>query len=88
MSKAMKNWWRDAHKKDKEKLAKLAKTTVAQLGQIAGGHRQTSPVSAKRIEIATSVIANTTALPIVLRSDLCKACGDCEYAKRCEGAKK
>jgi hypothetical protein len=84
----MKNWWRTAHKKDKERLAKLSGTTVGQLGQLAGGHRSASPESARRIEIASAKIAAATTLPVVLRSDLCAACGACEYAKRCEGVKK
>ena len=88
MAKSMKHWWRDATKKDKEKLAKLAGHTVGQLGQLAGGHRQASPESARRIELGTVKIAHDTTLPIVLRSDLCSACGKCEYAKRCEGVAK
>lgn len=81
--KPMKSWWLRATKADKETLARLAKTSVGQLGQLAGNHRICGPAIARRIELGTVRIAQTKDLPVVLRSDLCPACGACEYAPKC-----
>lgn len=86
VQKPMKVWWLAASKKDKEALARIAQTSVAQLVQLAGGYRESgcSPVLARRIELATVRLAKTKELPVVLRSDLCPACAACEFAPKCE----
>lgn len=75
------DWWKAATPAHKARLAKLAGTSVGQLGQLAGGHRVSGPALARRIELGTRKMHG---LPIVLRSSLCPACFVCEYAKKCE----
>jgi len=75
----------------KQRLAKLARTTLGTLYQLAGGYRtkgkvHASPELARRIEIATGKFREEFPTPI-LRSELAPVCHHCEYAKRCEGRK-
>ena len=76
----MRRWWGKATPAQKRTLAKLAKTTVGTLHQLAGGYRtrgvvRASPELARRIEIASG--------GELRRVDLCPACRQCEFAKRC-----
>lgn len=78
----------------KQRLAKLARTTLGTLYQLAGGYRtkgkvHASPELARRIEIAThKMFRDTTNIPdYITRSELAPVCARCEYAKRCEGRK-
>lgn len=75
-------WMANATTKDKSKLARLARTTVGHLRQLAGGYRtkgrvRARPELARRIEIASVKMGER--FP---RETLCEACRRCEYVKR------
>ena len=76
-------WMSTATTRQKQRLARLAGTTVATLRQIAGGYRtngkpKTGPVMARRIERAGREM--WLDFP---REHLAKACRDCDLLKRC-----
>jgi len=86
----MQKWMDAATPKQREQLAKLAGTTLGTLRQIAGGYRtggklQVGPELARSLEIASRKVNRSTpeAMAILLRTDLCPACGRCEFAKKC-----
>lgn len=87
----LRKWWSAATPKQKRRLARLAKTTVGSLHQLAGSYRtngklSASPELARRIEISARKMAlmrGQPAMPQLLRVDLCPACRRCEFAKRC-----
>ena len=81
---AMRGWLSTASRAQAERVARLAKTTLATLRQIAGGYRtegeaRTTPEMARNIELATTKV--TPASP-VSRANLCPACARCEYFKK------
>jgi len=84
-------WWSAATPAQKRRLARLAKTTVGSLHQLAGSYRtkgvlHASPELARRIEIGAYKMARMPgqpAMPQLLRTELCPACGRCEFAQRC-----
>lgn len=83
-------WWSAATPAQKRRLARLAKTTVGSLHQLAGSYRtggvlHASPELARRIEIAADKIAGFSIdkLPMIRRVDLCPACRRCEFARKC-----
>lgn len=83
MSNALQQWMRGATAQEAQRLARLAKTTLGTLRQIAGGYRtdgkaSTTPDLARRIEIASAEVGPRT----VLREELCSACAKCDLAKR------
>ena len=82
----LKRWMTRSTPTERARLAKLSKTTEGNLYQIAGGYRtkgkvSTSPETARNIELAAAKL-HRDGLPLVLRQDLCQACGRCEYAKQ------
>lgn len=85
----MKRWLAVATPAQRKRLANLAKTTEGTLRQIAGGYRtrgklQAGPELARKLEIAsTKLLSESKGLPVLWRSDLCPACGACEFAKAC-----
>jgi hypothetical protein len=86
MPNVFKKWMSAATLAERVRLARLAKTTVGSLSQVAGGYRtlgrpSTGPELARRIEIASVRLARD-GLPSLKREDLCQACGKCEYAKK------
>lgn len=89
MSKnAMRKFMTAATPAEKEELARLADTSKGQLFQLVNGHRNCGPALAKRIEKgADRLRTRNPELPPLLRTDLCDACGACEYAKTCLAAK-
>lgn len=83
MKNAFQRWMSSATTKDKARLARLARTTVGSLRQLAGGYRtkgrvRATPEQARRIEIAGRRMG--VKFP---RQSLCPACNACEFAKRC-----
>ena len=86
MSNALKQWMQTTSAQTHARLARLAKTTVGTLRQIAGGYRNngkasTTPELARRIEKATITIENEAGPRRVLREELCSACARCDLAK-------
>lgn len=84
MPNALRQWLDQATKEQAEKLAKLAKTSLGTLRQIAGGYRtageaRTTPEMARNIELATLKMPGSLLLP---REKLCPACAQCEYLKQ------
>lgn len=87
----LKNWMATATPKEKEALAKGAKTTVGNLRQSAGSYRAHHMKAglARRVEIAAEKLRSKNPnLPVLNRTDLCADCAKCEYAKAAGGAKK
>lgn len=81
----LQKWMTKATPQEKVKLAIYSKISRGALQWIAGGYRSkgkldTSPVAARRIELAAQRI-HREGLPVLKREDLCIACGRCEYAK-------
>lgn len=73
-----------AKAEQRKALAKVAGTSVAHLYHLLSGHRKASAELAGRIEHAAATLRkDDRTLPAVKRSDICKACAECEYAKRC-----
>ena len=88
---ALKKWMAAATPKERTTLARLAKTSVGNLRQTAGGYRtqgklSTSPELARRLEIASEKVQRE-GLGLLSREDLCQACGRCEYAKMAKKAR-
>lgn len=86
---ALRAWMRAATPDERRLLAERAGTTVGQLNQLAGGHRQASAAAAGDIERVTTEMhkASKGRLPQVLRVDLCTACQMCQYASKCLGSR-
>lgn len=83
MSNALRVWLDQATKEQATKLAKLSKTTLATLRQIAGGYRtmgaaRTTPEMARNVELASAKLDPAN---IIKRGDLCPACAKCEFYK-------
>ena len=79
----MRQWLDTATKEQAEKMAKLAKTSLATLRQIAGGYRtagsaRTTPEAARNIELASAKVTPDHPIP---RGKLCPACAKCEFYK-------
>lgn len=86
---ALKNWMDRATPEQKKQLAAMANTTLGALRQAAGAWRtdgvpSLTPEFARRIELAAANIKDPE-LPKLRREQLCIACSNCEYAKKCNG---
>lgn len=70
-------------------LAKLAGTTIGNIRQLSGGYRtegqvRATPELARRLELASKdKRLRRPGLKPLRRVDLCPACGQCEFARRC-----
>lgn len=87
MTNPLSAWMRQATPARRERLARLARTTLGTLRQIAGSYRtkgkpSVTPKLAARIEHGVKRIGG----PEVRREELCPACASCEFAKRCRKA--
>jgi hypothetical protein len=73
-------WYKQATTKERNQLARKAKTTLGTLRHIAGGYRDTGVTAdlAARIDRASA-----GAIP---RESLCPACKACEFAKQCRSS--
>ncbi len=84
MSHKLLQWMNKATTEEREALANGADTTRAAIYQITSGKRQVGPAKARLFERAAAVLRRKNPeLPKLLRADLCPACAQCEYAKRC-----
>ena len=86
----LKAWMRIASPEEQKALASAAGTSRAYLYHLAndesGYGRYASPELARRLEIASvGINAMNPRLPRLLRTDLAKACRDCEFARKCLG---
>jgi len=87
MSAALKKFMDLATPAQQARLAELADTSRSYLYQLASGHRVASAEMAIAIEQATKTIRRgALKLPLVLRTDLARACSTCVYAKRAQRA--
>lgn len=82
---AMRRWVDAANPTELIKLAKLSKTTVGTLRQIAGAYRtkgvaRTTPAVAQAIS-AASVKTERDGLPRIVQGDLCPSCAECVHYK-------
>lgn len=86
---AVKAWMLASTSVERDLLAEKVGTTIGQLYQLSGGHRQASAEMAGRIESATEVMHKHSKgrLPRVYRTDLCDACRSCQYASKCLGSR-
>lgn len=80
-NKALKKWMSAASLEQKEKLARLANTSLGMLYQLSAGDRKASSEKAIRIEKAAAKIGG--GLPPLTRMDLNETCRGCEYARAC-----
>src|SRR3954470_10389629 len=72
---------------EQKQLAALAKTSRAHLYHLSAGRRVCGPDLALALENASRELRTTNdQLPVLQRTELCPACGRCEYAKRCAAA--
>jgi RNase P subunit RPR2 len=87
VNQKLKNWMQLATVSEQTELAKAAHTSRGQLYQLSSGQRSASPLLARRIELASKAVNKRHPhLPLLLRAELCPACGECEYArKHCAG---
>lgn len=90
----LKLWMQAASTAEQEDLAKRVSTSRAYLYHLAADagspyRREPKPILAAQIERETVRMAAKTAgrLPIVYRTDLVSACHQCEFARKCLGAK-
>lgn len=84
---SLKNWLAEATTLQQMRLAKLAKTSVNNLRQVAHGYRTKGKPSisaeyAARIELAAEKIPEVAIS--VKRGDLCQACAKCKYYRDCK----
>jgi len=87
MSNTLKEWLHLSTQEQKELLAKLATTSVPSLRLASQGYRTEGAVNltaefAARIANAAAQIPDKT-LPVIKVEELCKACHDCPYQKKC-----
>lgn len=84
---AMKAWMKAATQAERGALAAAVGTSVGMLIQYAGGHRDCSAERAGKIEAATAAMHKLSKgrLPKIVRTDLCDACRQCQYAAKCLG---
>lgn len=78
-------WMRAASPEERLALAAAIGTSLGQLHQYAGGHRNASAERAGLIEAATAEMhrASQGRLPRLYRTDLAEACRSCGYARHC-----
>src|SRR5690348_12369784 len=86
--KVVKDWMAAANKTEQQQLADLAGTSRAHLYHLSAGRRTCGPDLARALELASTQLAEASRgrLPVLKRTDLCPACGRCEYAAKCSGA--
>lgn len=87
----LKAWMRLATPEEQAALAKSAGTSRTYLYHLANDQsnygRYASPELARRLEEAAAPLAaENPRLPRLLRTDLAKACRNCEFARQCLGA--
>lgn len=86
---SLQSWMQRTTTKQQQRLATLARTTIGNLRQIAGGYRTKGKASttaelALRIDRASAVMKSREPdLPLIPRESLSAACSRCEFAKRC-----
>lgn len=80
---ALARWMDGATPKQRNQLAKAAKTTVGTLRQIAGGYRKTNVTADLAGRIDRAVVKLFPMSDPVPRESLCPACKVCEFAKQC-----
>ena len=85
MANKLKQWFGKATTAERAKLAQLSKLTLASLRWHVGGYRNggkvdIDPQLAKRMELAAAKV-HRDGLPALKRTDMCAACGACEFAK-------
>lgn len=82
-NKALRAWLIEATPDQTRRLAKEAKTSVAQLRHIAHGRRAASAALAQRIAHASQYdYGDLGASPLpMLQVELCEACGRCPLAQ-------
>ena len=83
----LQRWMSTATPQQIARLARLSKTSVENLRQVAGAYRtngklSTSPELARRIEHATAQLEHVVKRRRVLREELCSACARCDLAKK------
>lgn len=78
-----------ASPEEQDQLAAAVGSTRNMLYQYAGGHRRASAERAGQIERVTAEMhrASGGRLPRIYRTDISSACLQCEYARRCLGAR-
>lgn len=88
----MRLWMRAATTEEQKLLARRAGTTHSYLYHLAAGEganykREPGPTLAAAIERETAEMhrASGGRLPLVYRTDMVKACAQCEFARRCLG---
>lgn len=85
----LQSWMQQASAAQLTRLARLARTTVGTLRQIAGRYRKSNTTAelALRIDRAAAVLrSRDPTLPDIPRESLSAACRGCEFAKRCRKA--
>lgn len=86
MNPYVKEWMTLATSGEQAELAAVAGTSRGHLYQLSSGERTAGPQLARRIESASRILRKVNKrLPVLKRSALCPACGECEFAKRCKG---
>ena len=79
-------WMTLATSGEQAELASLAGTSRAHLYQLSAGERTTSAALAGRLASASRALRQRNKkLSPLRRSELCPACAECEFAKRCGG---
>jgi hypothetical protein len=86
MNEAIHHWMTLATAGEQAELASIADTSRGHLYQLSTGERRAGPELAGRIATASRALrSRNKKLPLLRRSELCPACGECEFAKRCKG---
>lgn len=86
MNPKLKKWMRLATAGEQAELASIAGTSRGHLYQLSSGERRAGPELARRIENASKRMRKLNRdLPVLRRTELCPACGECEIVKRCRG---
>jgi hypothetical protein len=80
-------WMTEASPREKEKLAKLANTTVNVLRVTAGGYKADGTLRlaaefAQRLSTASHEVERP-GLPALYQEDMCPACATCKYQVQC-----
>lgn len=83
----LKLWLKAATTEEQKLLAHRIGTSHAYLFHLSGGFRNASPELGAAIERETQAMhrASKERLPLIYRTDLVKACAQCEFAAVCLG---
>lgn len=86
---ALRAWMTAAEPEEKILLASRVGTSIGYLRHVAEGRRRPSAALGAKLETQTKIMSRVSGgrLPVVYRTDVVDVCRECEYARKCLGAR-